>query len=167
MRILPIALLAAFFIAAPANASTPDLSTLQPPAGNVVYDAGYATGVQIYTCNNGAWTLKAPRATLVNFLGKPTWTHFGGPTWQHKDGSSVVGAANAVVPVSPTAIPWLRVKAVSTARGPHGADTMLKTTYIQRLATTGGLAPAASTCTTAGALQEVPYTALYVFWKKA
>jgi len=165
MRILPIALLAALLIAAPARAATPDLAALQPPAGNVLYDAGYATGVQIYTCNAGAWTLKAPRATLVNLFGKPTWTHFAGPTWQHKDGSSVLGKADAVVSVSPSAIPWLRVKAVSTAPGPLG-DTMVKTTYVQRLATTGGVAPAASTCTTPGALQEVPYTAIYTFWKQ-
>ena len=167
MRILPIALLAALLIAAPASAATPDLTALQPPAGNTLYDAGYATGVQIYTCNSGAWTLKAPRATLVNFLGKPTWTHFGGPTWQHKDGSSVLGKADVVVSVTPNAIPWLRVKAVSTAPGPNGGTTMLKTTYVQRLLTTGGVAPAASTCTTDGTLQEVPYTALYTFWKQA
>jgi hypothetical protein len=42
------------------------------------------------------------------------------------------------------------------------------TSYIQRIATTGGLAPAASTCdeTTVGTIAEVPYTADYVFWKK-
>jgi len=162
MRILPIALLAALAIAAPAQAST----SLLPPAGNQLVDAGYATGVQIYRCNDGAWTLSAPRATLTNVFGQPTWTHFAGPTWQHKDGSAVVGEAIASVTVSRTAIPWLLVKAVSTSPGQTG-NTMVGTTYVQRLATRGGLAPAASTCTTAGSTQEVPYTAVYTFWKKA
>lgn len=161
MRILPIALLAALMIAAPAKAAT-DVTPLAPPAGNVVFDAGVASGVQIYTCNGSAWTFSGPRATLRNLLGQPTWTHYAGPTWKHKDGSTVVGQAVANVPVSTEAIPWLLLKAVSTTPG-H----MARTTYIQRLATTGGLAPAASTCTTAGTVKEVPYTALYVFWKAA
>jgi hypothetical protein len=41
------------------------------------------------------------------------------------------------------------------------------TAYIQRIATTGGLAPPAMECnaTTAGTVAEVPYTADYYFWK--
>ena len=41
------------------------------------------------------------------------------------------------------------------------------TTYIQRVATAGGLPPAAAGCTsaTAGERQEIPYTADYRFWK--
>ena len=66
----------------------------------------------------------------------------------------------------PTAIPWLRLAATSTAAGPDG-DRLAGTTYIQRTATTGGLEPAAAECnaTTAGTTQEVPYTADYHFWK--
>jgi hypothetical protein len=42
------------------------------------------------------------------------------------------------------------------------------TTYIQRIAATGGLAPPAAQCTaaTAGTVAEVPYTADYYFWKQ-
>jgi hypothetical protein len=42
------------------------------------------------------------------------------------------------------------------------------TTYVQRIATTGGLAPPAAECnqTTAGTVAEVPYTADYYFWKR-
>src|SRR6201990_2939560 len=108
MRILPIALLATLAIAAPAKAA--DLSPLQPPAGNTVFDAGYATGVQIYSCNNGAWSLKAPRATLKNIFGQSAWTHFAGPTWQYKDGSAVVGQAVGNVTVTSNSIPRLLVK---------------------------------------------------------
>jgi hypothetical protein len=44
----------------------------------------------------------------------------------------------------------------------------VNTTYIQRIETTGGLAPPAADCnaTTSGTVTEVPYTADYVFWKK-
>jgi len=67
----------------------------------------------------------------------------------------------------PTAIPWLRLAAASTAAGPDG-DRLVATTYIQRIATTGGLAPPAAECnaTTAGTVAEVPYTADYYFWKR-
>jgi hypothetical protein len=71
------------------------------------------------------------------------------------------------VTVDTTAIPWLRLKATSTSAGPDG-DRLLKTAYVQRINTTGGLAPAAADCNaaTAGAQVEVPYTADYYFWKE-
>jgi hypothetical protein len=45
-------------------------------------------------------------------------------------------------------------------------DRLAGTTFIQRIATTGGLAPAAADCNaaTAGTEVEVPYTADYSFW---
>jgi hypothetical protein len=78
----------------------------------------------------------------------------------------VVGKVEANVTVDPTAIPWLRLSAESTAAGPDG-DWLVDTTDIQRIATTGGLAPPAAQCTaaTAGTVAEVPYTADYYFWK--
>jgi hypothetical protein len=48
-----------------------------------------------------------------------------------------VGRLKASVTVDPTAIPWLRLSAASTAAGPDG-DRLVDTTYIQRIATTGG-----------------------------
>jgi hypothetical protein len=71
------------------------------------------------------------------------------------------------VTVDPTAIPWLLLSTPSPTAGPDG-DRLVHTTYIQRTATTGGLAPAAATCntTTASTVAEVPYTADYFFWKK-
>ena len=40
-------------------------------------------------------------------------------------------------------------------------------TFIQRVNTTGGVAPAAATCNaaSAGKVAEIPYTADYHFWK--
>ena len=69
-----------------------------------------------------------------------------------------------VGPFNTTAIPWLLLAKVSTTAGPDG-DRFAGTTYIQRIATVGGLPPAASECTVAGTKVEVPYTADYVFYK--
>jgi hypothetical protein len=135
-----------------------------------VFLVGHAVGVQIYSCNatpgGFAWGFVAPRANLYGDNGKLIITHFGGPTWQAKDGSTVVGRAEASVTVDASAIPWVRLAAASTAAGPDG-DRLVDTTYVQRIATTGGLAPPAAECTaaTAGTVAEVPYTADYYFWK--
>lgn len=93
-------------------------------------------------------------------------THFTGPTWQAKDGSQVKAQRVDGVTVDPVAIPWLLLKATSTTAGPRG-DRLVRTSYIQRIATTGGLEPAAADCSAAslGAVRESPYTADYVFWK--
>ena len=91
-------------------------------------------------------------------------THFGGPSWQAKDGSRVVAQRVDGVTVDASAIPWLLLSTVSTTAGPDG-DRLAKTTFIQRIATTGGLAPAAADCNaaTVGHVVEVPYTADYYF----
>jgi hypothetical protein len=67
--------------------------------------------------------------------------------------------------VSPTAIARLLLSTTATP-APQGGGLLADATFVQRLFTVGGLAPAASTChtTTAGAKAEVPYTAEYVFW---
>jgi hypothetical protein len=159
-----------------AKATLPTLGPAVPaaiavPAGHKAYLDGHAVGVQIYRCNAVAdgyrWDFVAPRANLYGANGKLLTTHYAGPTWEAKDGSTVVGSVVDRANVDATAIPWLLLKAVSTAAGPDG-DRLTATTYIQRIATTGGLAPAASTCDagTAGEIAEVPYTADYVFWKK-
>jgi len=146
-------------------------SKIEVRDGNKVFLVGHGVGVQIYSCNTTssgfAWGFVAPRANLYNDHGKLIITHFGGPTWQAIDGSRVVGQLVDFVTVDATAIPWLLLSAASTAAGPDG-DRLVATTYIQRIATTGGLAPPASECnaTTAGTVAEVPYTADYYFWKR-
>ena len=139
---------------------------IEVPDGNKVFLVGHAVGVQIYSCNGVIWGFVAPRANLYGDNGKLIITHFGGPTWRAMDGSQVVGRAEKSVTVDPTAIPWVRLSAASTAAGPDG-DRLVDTTYIQRTATTGGLAPPAAECNaaTAGTVAEVPYTADYYFWK--
>ena len=138
--------------------------------GHKVFLVGHAAGVQIYACNpvggGFGWGLVAPRANLYDDDGKLIVTHFGGPTWLAKDGSKAVGQVVDRVTVDPTAIQWLLLSTASTP-GPDG-DRLAHTTYIQRIATTGGLAPPAAECnvTTAGNRVEVDYTADYYFWKE-
>jgi hypothetical protein len=140
-------------------------------AGHKVFLVGHAVGVQIYSCNATAsgfsWTFVAPRADLYGDNGKLITTHFAGPTWQAVDGSRVVGQRVDGVTVDASAIPWLLLSATPTASGPDG-DRLAGTTFIQRIATTGGLAPPAADCnaSTAGSIEEVPYTADYYFWKR-
>jgi Protein of unknown function (DUF3455) len=131
---------------------------------------GHAVGVQIYTCiaapDGFAWSSATPRAELYDDHGTSIISHFGGPSWRAKDGSTVVASRVDAVTVDPTAIPWLLLASKSSTAGPDG-DRLAGTTYIQRIATTGGLTPAAAECNaaTAGAAREVPYTADYLFWK--
>jgi hypothetical protein len=138
--------------------------------GNKVFLVGHAVGVQIYSCNATAggygWSLVAPRADLYGDNGKLIATHFAGPTWQARDGSKVVGQRVNGVTVDPTAIPWLLLSATPTSTGSDG-DRLAGTTFIQRVATAGGLPPSAAACnaSTAGTTAEVPYTADYYFWK--
>jgi hypothetical protein len=158
------ALIATGALASSAQASVPN--DIKVPDGNKAFLEARAVGVQIYGCaiatGGYAWSLTGPRADLYKH-GKLIATHFAGPTWKAKRGSQVVGARVNGVNVGPTAIDWLLLKATSTTPGRFGA-----TTYIQRIHTTGGLAPAAADCSagTVGTAREVPYTADYVFFKK-
>lgn len=154
-----------------AGPAAPDVPTaIKVPEGHKLFLVGHAVGMQIYSCNatpsGYRWGFVAPRADLFDGNGKLLTTHFGGPTWQAKDGSKVVGAVVDRATVDATAIPWLKLSATSTAAGPDG-DRLAGTTFIQRIATTGGLAPAAADCNdgSAGNVEEVPYTADYYFWK--
>ena len=137
-----------------------------------------------------AWAFYAPQATLFDVdVGheKQVITHFlspnpaeGGtprPTWQHSRDTSTVWVNNSVPPahsssdpsfVAVGAIPWLLLPVAGTQVGPTGSDTLTKTTFIQRLNTSGGVAPGATTCATAadaGKKALVPYSADYFFYK--
>ncbi len=177
-RLLVAGILAAVATAGPlpkvvhAGPEGPEVpSAIEVPDGNKVFLVGHGVGVQIYSCNATSsgfgWGFVAPRADLFDDNGKLVTTHFRGPTWQAKDGSTVVARRVDGVTVDSAAIPWLLLSAVSTAAGPDG-ERLTDTTFIQRTATTGGLAPAAADCNVAaeGTTVEVPYTADYHFWKR-
>lgn len=125
-----------------------------------------ASGVQKYTCaatgTGFAWTLVAPDADLFS-NDCQVGTHYAGPTWEYRDGSTVVAARVAGATPEPTAIPWLLLTAAS-----HGGEDgrMTDVTSIQRLSTTGGLAPATGCdANHVGATADVPYAADYFFYR--
>src|SRR5215207_2501136 len=129
--------------AAAAQAAEPGIpNEIQVLAGNKLFLAAHATGVQSYDCvavaDGDAWSAPTPRANLYADNGRLVATHYGGPTWEARDGSMVVGRKEAGVTVDSTAIQWLRLAAASTSAGPDGGR-LAGTTYIQRIATVGGL----------------------------
>jgi hypothetical protein len=178
-----MSLLAAAAVALAALLGTAQLATAAPkppdvptdiavPAGHVLAGVGEAQGFQIYTCqaqsSGYGWVLLQPMAVLLDGGHKPMALHFGGPTWMAMDdGSTVVGArVNSAPAPSGTAIPWLLLSAASTSGPADG--TFTSTTYIQRINTTGGLAPSTG-CDAAhvGATAPVYYTADYYFYRAA
>jgi len=144
----------------------PDLSTdcasLDPGDTNKVSMVAFAVGVQIYRWSGTAWVFVAPEAVLYanedhdGVVG----IHYVGPTWESNSGSKVVGVRAAGCTPDATAIPWLRLNAV-TAEGP---GIFHRTTSIQRVNTVGGIAPA-TPGTVVGQEARVPYTAQYVFYR--
>src|SRR5438132_12600892 len=68
--------------------------------------------------------------------------------------------------VAPGAVAWLKLTVAGAEEGPTGGDTLTRTTFIQRLNTSGGLAPSAgcSSVTNVGNQAFVPYTADYFFY---
>ena len=138
---------------------------LAPPAGHQVAYRVFAVGVQIYRWSGTSWDFVAPEANLfanANFRGL-VGSHYGGPTWETNSGSLVVSAGTTAIPCTPdpTAIPWLRLTAVSSS-GPGILDGV---TYIQRTNTVGGIRPAAGTVV--GQEARIPYTTEYYFYKEA
>jgi hypothetical protein len=158
---LPVAALTALGIgvAAPASATYEPASvpeTLKVPAGNKLIALLHARGVQTYQCTNNAPVFVQPDAILTH-RGRPEILHTKGPVWTSVvDGSSVTGAVVANSPV-PNAIPELLLKSAGN-RGPGKLATV---TFIQRLKTTGGVAP--GSCTE-GTTTSIPYTADYAFY---
>ena len=108
----------------------------------------------------------------------PSPIPFGSATWQSSFDSSKVWAAvlNKNVIVAGTdkascpndgAIPCLLLQSIGSQVGPTGGKTLSNTTFIQRLNTKGGAAPAdgCATSTDVGKQVLVPYTADYYFYR--
>jgi hypothetical protein len=141
---------------------SPLCDKVQVPEGNKVAFHVYALGVQVYKWNGVSWDFVAPVATLsasANYAGG-VGIHYAGPTWESNSGSKVVAKRVEGCTPDATAIPWLRLQTVSTT----GPGIFSAVTYIQRVNTTGGLAPATPGAFI-GALEEVPYTAEYYFYR--
>ena len=116
-------------------------------------------GKQVYDCNAGAFTFREPVAGLLS-RGVQAAIHGKGPFWASFDGSHVDGSGAVPAPSpDPTKnIPWLRLAGASSG----AAGVFSNVTFIQRLDTRGGVAPA-GTCV-APKTVAVDYSANYVFW---
>jgi hypothetical protein len=150
----------------PPDLPSPLCDSLVVPSGNEVAFHVYAVGVQIYTWNGSAWVFVAPSALLYadagfhSLVGMHFLTPGQGPTWKTKSGSQVIGARQAGCTPDPTAIPWLKLGAVTS-----GAPGVLGgVTFVQRVETVGGIAPS-TPGTTVGQEADVPYMAEYYFYK--
>jgi hypothetical protein len=130
---------------------------------NKVHFHGFGVGFQIYTWTGTGWSSAVPDAVLFDDDGNIVANHFAGPSWQSNSGSIVVGALppTGAVEVDKTAIPWLRLAAL-TAEGP---GIFAHTSFIQRVNTTGGKAPSTPGAFV-GQVARVPYTADYFFYRK-
>lgn len=161
-------------------------ANIQVPAGNKAFTEGHAVGTQDYIClpsgTGFAWIFFGPQATLFNNNHEQIITHFLSPnpfesgtpraTWQHSRNTSTVWATTNVSSsdpafVAPGAIPWLRLQVVGAQDGQTGGHKLTATAFIQRLNTSGGVAPSTG-CTSSidvGKKVLVPYTADYFFYK--
>jgi hypothetical protein len=154
---------------------------LEVPPGNRLFIKSAAVGTQNYIClptaTGVAWTFFAPQATLFDGSDKQIITHFlsippGQETpraiWQSsKDTSAVWARAIASAPNGDGNIPLLLLEVVAQAKGPTGGQRLVATTFIHRLNTAGGVAPATGCSQTSdvGARAFVPYEATYLFYR--
>ena len=162
--------------------------------GHAVGTQGY---VCLPTSTGASWTVNAarPEATLfTNIFGEavqiithflspntnpnqfaPNPLPFGNPTWQSSfDSSKVWGQPTHSIaagsdPSCPNAgsIPCLLLQVIGSEQGPAGGKLLTKTTFVQRLNTSGGSAPATGCAvpTDVGKQALVPYSADYFFFR--
>jgi hypothetical protein len=162
-------------------------TAIQVPDGNEPFLVGHAIGTQNYVCvpsdADFKFVLFTPQATLYTDDNLQLTTHFfsANPfedgtiraTWQDsRDSSSVWGQAlqSSTDPsfVAPDAIPWVLLRRAGAQSGPagDGGVGLTATTYIQRLNTSGGVAPSngCSSPDDVGRQAFVPYSADYLFY---
>jgi hypothetical protein len=162
--------------------------------GHGVGTQGY---VCLPTSTGASWTINAarPEATLFETFGRnvqiithflspdtnpnqfaPNPVAFGNATWQSSfDSSKVWGQtldsiAAGSDPSCPNtgAIPCLLLQSIGSDQGPTGGKFLTQTTFLQRLNTNGGSAPATgcSVASDVGKQTLVPYSADYFFFHK-
>lgn len=145
-------------------------AAVQVPAGHTVAMETVGAGLITYECKANAsgaheWVFIGPDATLSDRRGRTVGRYYGPPaTWELQDGSKLTATQVAVAPAGAGNIPLQLVKANPAT----GMGRLNGATYIQRVATRGGVAPAAAcAAANAGARQTVAYQADYIVWKAA
>ena len=168
------ALLVTACASGPMTMKTYDQSALpgpvQVPAGNKVAMETVGVGEITYECRAKAntageyeWVFVGPDAKLMDRSGRQVGKYYGPPaTWENMDGSKVTATQVAVSPAMAGSIPYQLVK----ANPAMGNGMMTGTTYIQRVATRGGVAPSmACSASNMGNKQIVQYQADYIFYR--
>ena len=145
-------------------------ATVQVPSGHQVAMETVGMGDITYQCSpkkdmadQFEWVFVGPDARLNDRSGKQVGKYYGPPaTWESMDGSKLTATQIAVAPNGSGNIPSQLVK----GNPAMGSGAMTVVTYIQRVNTLGGVAPA-SPCAAgnAGAKQVVKYQADYIFYK--
>jgi hypothetical protein len=135
---------------------------LQVPAGNEFALRVYAEGVQIYHWSGTSWVFAGPSAVLYADRNKKAvvGTHYAGPTWESTSGSKIVARVFDRCTPDANSIPWLLLEKVTTEK----PGVFKNVTFIQRVNTVGGNAPAQPGATI-GEEARVPYTTDYVFYQ--
>ncbi|MBC7886794.1 MAG: DUF3455 domain-containing protein [Ferruginibacter sp.] len=146
------------------------------PGGNTRIATFFAEGIQKYKSQQKAgsnppefeWVFVAPEATLYNSTNAKVGTHSAGPAWQLSASAtdSIFGQQfsppKSAASPDPVSIDWLQLMP-KTGKSPTGV--FANVSYIQRIATRGGKAPATLPAG-AGETIDVKYTAVYRFTKK-
>ncbi|NML14031.1 DUF3455 domain-containing protein [Azohydromonas caseinilytica] len=147
------------------NAALP--APVRVPAGHELRLWSIGKGEIRYACRQAgaggryAWVSGASTARLYDvYLREIGWS-YAGPTWKSVDGSKVTGRALAVAPAGAGHLPLQLLRAGTAS----GQGTMQGVSYIQRLNTRGGAAPA-QPCDARreGRERVVGYEADYVFY---
>lgn len=140
------------------------------PAGHRVALETVGVGEITYECraktdSAGAyeWFFVGPKADLNSRAGSKIGSYYGPPaTWESNDGSKIGGAQVAVAPSPAGNIAHQLVK----ANPAMGSGAMTGITYVQRVATRGGVAPSKA-CDGGGLGKReiVKYQADYIFYR--
>jgi hypothetical protein len=163
--------------------------------GHAIGTQNYVCAPSTTSDTGVAYVLFTPEATLFNDDGHQLITHFFSPnpdpsdpnksaavvadgairaTWVHsRDGSSVwaklhTNAQGVIGSFTPdkTAVAWLLLDKVGVEDGLTGGNILSKTTQVQRLSTTGGVAPdhGCDSLADVGHTAFQDYTADYFFY---
>lgn len=149
-----------------AHAADPVPPLMQVPAGNYVSWRTTAQGIVNYECQPGtgsqAWRITKIEAKLTGTQGTPNGSYSSPPdNWRASDGSSVTGMEVVRVKEGNDRL----YDQLVIASPSQGAGVLMRVTYIQRLVSAGGGAPAAA-CDSSrqGQTASSPFQAEYVFW---
>lgn len=160
--------------APPASAYSQSMlpDAVKVPDGHKVAMETVGVGQITYECREKAgqagaheWVFVGPDAVLNDRAGQRVGRYYGPPaTWESADGSKLTGAQLAVAPASAGSIPLQLVK----ANPAMGMGRMQGVSYIQRVATVGGVAPSSACDAQAKGRKElVKYQADYIFYVPA